>query len=180
MQESFILELLGDKQIPIQTGQTILEASLAAGIPHYHACGGNAKCSTCRILIKEGADYLSAFNDKELALRQRIPMPHNVRLACQTYVQGKGAKAHRMIRDEADIRMYISKDIVTDLSYIVEEKNLALFFLDVRDFTPFIETYLAFDVIHVMRRLFTLFRTCIEGQDGKIIETAGDGFYAVF
>src|SRR5215204_3486982 len=129
MQESFILELLGDKQIPIQVGQTVLEASLVAGIPHYHACGGNAKCSTCRILIKAGTDYLSPFNENELALRHRIPMSHDVRLACQTYVKGSGVKAHRMIRDEADIRMYISKDTVTDLSYIGEERELALFFL---------------------------------------------------
>ena len=42
------------------------------------------------------------------------------------------------------------------------------------------EAYLAFAVIHVIRRLFTLFRKCLEENHGKIIETAGDGFYAVF
>jgi adenylate cyclase len=31
-----------------------------------------------------------------------------------------------------------------------------------------------------MRRLFALFRNAIEANDGRIIETAGDGFYAVF
>ncbi|HVG15639.1 MAG TPA: adenylate/guanylate cyclase domain-containing protein, partial [Chitinophagaceae bacterium] len=63
---------------------------------------------------------------------------------------------------------------------IGSQKELALFFLDIRDFTPFIQTFLPFDVIHIMRRLFSLFRHCIEGENGKIIETAGDGIYAVF
>ena len=35
-------------------------------------------------------------------------------------------------------------------------------------------------MIDIMRRLFTLFRKNIEAHDGGIIETAGDGFSAVF
>jgi adenylate cyclase len=35
--------------------QTILEAALAASVPLFHICGGNAKCSTCWVLIIEGA-----------------------------------------------------------------------------------------------------------------------------
>jgi adenylate cyclase len=68
----------------------------------------------------------------------------------------------------------------SDLQNIGEERELALFFLDIRDFTPFIESNLAFDVIHVMRRLFALFRKCIEINSGRIIETVGDGLYAAF
>jgi len=33
---------------------SILEISLKHGVPHMHACGGNARCSTCRVLITEG------------------------------------------------------------------------------------------------------------------------------
>ena len=44
------IEFKGEKIIEIKEGQSILEASLQAGIPHYHECGGKAKCSTCRIL----------------------------------------------------------------------------------------------------------------------------------
>ena len=29
----------------------ILQASLQRGIPHTHVCGGNARCSTCRIRV---------------------------------------------------------------------------------------------------------------------------------
>lgn len=85
-----------------------------------------------------------------------------------------------MIRDEADMTMYLDQNLQEDLRNTGHEQELALFFLDIRNFTPFMERYLPFDVIHVMRRLFGLFRRCIEHYHGQIIETAGDGFYAVF
>jgi adenylate cyclase len=176
----FWIEFIGDRSLKIEEGQTILEASLAAGIPHYHACGGNAKCSTCRILVKEGQEFLTPCNEKEKELRKTIHFPANVRLACQTFVTGSPVQVHRIIRDETDIRLYIDEDTLTDVQNIGAEKELALFFLDIRDFTPFMERYLAFDVIHVMRRLFGLFRKCIEQHSGRIIETVGDGLYAVF
>ncbi|RYF83872.1 MAG: adenylate/guanylate cyclase domain-containing protein, partial [Chitinophagaceae bacterium] len=83
-------------------------------------------------------------------------------------------------RDETDLQIYLEEDVDGDLQHTGYEQELALFFLDIKNFTPFIEKYLPFDVIHIIRRLFALFRRCIESCDGKIIETAGDGFYAVF
>jgi adenylate cyclase len=180
MEKNFPVEMLGDGLVTITKDQTILQAALAAGIPHYHACGGNAQCSTCRILVRGGAEQLSPVNEKEKNLRKRIRFPEDVRLACQAYVRGEGVKVHRMIRDETDIRLYIKEDTLADTSYIGEERKLALFFLDIRNFTPFVETYLPFDVIHIMRRLFAIFKLTIETNGGRIIETAGDGFYAVF
>jgi adenylate cyclase len=174
------IEFIGDRSLKIEEGQTILAASLEAGIPHYHACGGNAKCSTCRILIKEGQEFLTPCNEKEKELRKTIHFPSNVRLACQTFVTGSPVHVHRIIRDETDIHLYIDEDTLTDVQNIGAEKELALFFLDIRNFTPFMENSLAFDVIHVMRRLFGLFRKCIELHSGRIIETVGDGLYAVF
>ena len=61
-----------------------------------------------------------------------------------------------------------------------EEKYLVLFFLDIRDFTPFVETYLPFDVIYITRKLFDIFYRVITRHQGQIIETAGDELYAVF
>jgi adenylate cyclase len=51
---------LPDKsQLSIGEEETILEASLRAGIPHAHACGGRAHCSTCRVWILEGLAHCS-------------------------------------------------------------------------------------------------------------------------
>ena len=174
------IEFIGDRSIKIEEGQTILDASLKAGIPHYHECGGNGECSTCRILVHQGGEHLSEPSDKERLLKQSIPFPSNVRLACQTFIKGQPVQLHRIIRDETDLRLYVSEDENGDLKHSAYEKELALFFLDIRNFTPFMQNYLPFDVIHIMRRLFGLFKHGIEKHAGRIIETAGDGFYAVF
>lgn len=178
--KSFCVEFIGDRSIKVKEGESILDASLAAGIPHYHACGGNGKCSTCRVLIKEGIQNLTPYTEKEKLLRERMRIPQSVRLACQTFVTGSPVLLHRIIRDETDIKIYVKEDAKSVLQNIGEERDLALFFLDIRNFTTFMEASLAFDVIHVIRRLFTLFRKCLEENHGRIIETAGDGFYAVF
>ena len=60
------------------------------------------------------------------------------------------------------------------------EKEMALFFLDIRNFTPLIEKHRAFDVIHIVKKLFSTFQNIIRIHHGRIIETSGDGFYATF
>ncbi|WCT11601.1 adenylate/guanylate cyclase domain-containing protein [Mucilaginibacter jinjuensis] len=60
------------------------------------------------------------------------------------------------------------------------EKELGLLFLDIRNFTAFMESRSAYDVIYVIRQLFVLFSDSIKEAGGRIIETAGDSIYAVF
>ena len=60
------------------------------------------------------------------------------------------------------------------------EKEMALFFLDIRNFTPLVEKHQAFDVIHIVKKLFSTFQNIIRIHHGQIIETSGDGFYAAF
>ncbi|QHT66341.1 adenylate/guanylate cyclase domain-containing protein [Rhodocytophaga rosea] len=62
----------------------------------------------------------------------------------------------------------------------LQEQELAFFFLDIRDFTPFIASRPALQVMHAMQRLFKIFRKAIIANGGTIVETAGDGLYAVF
>lgn len=175
------IELKGEKTIEINEGQTILDASLKAGIPHYHECGGNAKCSTCRVLVLAGKEDLTPVNDKELRLKEKAGFGDSIRLACQTKVTGGNAIVRRIIRDETDVSIYshLHKEKFA-FHEIGEEKQLGLFFIDIRNFTPFMEKNLSFDVIHIIRRLFQIFKNAIEIHKGRIIETAGDGLYAVF
>lgn len=63
---------------------------------------------------------------------------------------------------------------------VQEEKELALFFLDIRNFTPLVEKHQASDVIHIMKKLFSTFQNVIRIHRGRVIETTGDGFYAAF
>jgi adenylate cyclase len=174
------IEFVNEAVIEIRDGQSILEASLSADIPHYHTCGGRAECSTCRILVIEGMEYLTPRNENEYKLRQKKNFSEDIRLACQTKVLKKNVKVRRIIRDDEDLRLYVTGETAIAQQSLGEEKELVLFFLDIRNFTPFIESNLPFDVIHIMRRLTVLFNSVINNFKGKIVESPGDGIYAVF
>jgi adenylate cyclase len=74
----------------------------------------------------------------------------------------------------------LTNETVSSMSLLGEEKELALLFLDIRNFTAFMESRSAYDVIYVIRQLFVLFSDSIKDAGGRIIETAGDSIYAVF
>ena len=177
--QNFDVEFISDRKIRVHQGQSLLEASLSAGIPHFHVCGGNARCSTCRVLILAGKEQLSTRNEKEKALKEKMHFSDEVRLACQTHVEGAGVKVTRIIRDESDIDLYIT-DGASFTDMIGTEKEVALCFIDIRDSTHFVATHLPFDVIHIMRKLLNSFYIIIEKYSGRIIDTLGDGLYAVF
>ncbi|PWK79384.1 class 3 adenylate cyclase [Mucilaginibacter oryzae] len=61
-----------------------------------------------------------------------------------------------------------------------EEKELAILFLDIRNFTGLMEAQPGQVVINVVRRLFTAFNQIIKNFQGKVVEIAGDNLYAVF
>jgi adenylate cyclase len=178
------IEFVGERMITVNKDQTILDASLQSGIPHFHACGGKGKCTTCRIMILEGEENLSRPNKKEAKLRESIQMTSSIRLACQTKVLQEPVVVERIIKDISEIPQYIQlneKDLkAKKLKPLGEERYLVLFFLDIRNFTPFIETYLPFDVMYITRKLFDVFYKIIIKHKGKLIETAGDELYVVF
>ena len=178
--KTFQIELVNETVIQIKTDQSILQASIEAGIPHFHVCGGKAKCSTCRVIVHEGAEHLSPPNNLEQKLKQHKNFDDNVRLACQTKVLTGNVKIQRIIKDETDLSIYVYGNESNAMQGIGDERELALFFLDIRNFTPFIEKHLPFDVIHIIRRLMLLFSGVINKNNGKLIEYAGDGLYAAF
>ena len=178
--KNFVVEFSSDRKIRVDESQSLLDASLAAGIPHFHVCGGNARCSTCRVLILDGEKSLTRPNEKESFLKDQMQFPANVRLACQTHVKGDGVKLTRIIRDESDIDLYVGATAASFTENIGIEKEVVIFFIDIRSFTHFVATHLPFDIIHIMRKLFNCFHVVIERNNGKIIETMGDGLYAVF
>jgi adenylate cyclase len=63
---------------------------------------------------------------------------------------------------------------------IETEKEMVLFFLDIRNFTRLAEKHRATDVIHIVKKMFSRFQHIIRIYHGRIIETSGDGFYAAF
>ncbi len=76
----------GETEITTRAGARLLDAILAAGIEHRHICGGHGFCTSCRIEVVEGQEYLSPVSATE---RERLGREAGrLRQACQTYVTG--------------------------------------------------------------------------------------------
>lgn len=61
-----------------------------------------------------------------------------------------------------------------------QERELAILFLDIRNFTGMMEAQPGQTVIQVVRRLFTAFNQIVKNFHGRVVEIAGDNLYAVF
>lgn len=70
----------------VQRGTSILEAALEQGIMLYHTCGGNASCSTCRVLVLKGTENLSLIETAEAQVLDAFDLKPPYRLGCQAQV----------------------------------------------------------------------------------------------
>ncbi|MBY0298549.1 MAG: (2Fe-2S)-binding protein, partial [Methylobacterium sp.] len=61
-------------------GQTLLDISRSARIPHVAVCGGRGRCSTCRVLVTQGGQNLDPPGPAEAATLAAIAAPPGVRL----------------------------------------------------------------------------------------------------
>ncbi len=156
-------------------GMTLLEVSLKNGIPHAHVCGGNARCSTCRVLVVENADQLGPRTDAELSLAERRGFDDSIRLACQARLLGD-VTVRRLVIDETDAHMCTRETH----GATGREANLAVLFSDVRNFTVFSEANLPYDVVHVLNRYFQPVGDAIVRNNGYIDKYMGDGIMALF
>jgi adenylate cyclase len=169
-----------DQKIEVNEGETILRASLRAGITHAHLCGGGARCSTCRVIILDGLENCAPRNAKEQAIADILRFDPKVRLACQTVVTGQ-VKLRRLVTD-------ILEDVEVTKLYVegVEpcstgvEKYILILFSDIKGFTPFAENLLPYDVIHALNLYFQKVGEVMGQYGGVINNYMGDGFMALF
>jgi len=141
-----VFYIIEKQTVEADAAETILQASLRAGIPHAHACGGNARCSTCRVVIVEGLEYCVARNDLEQKLADRLHFTPDIRLACQTTI-GDDVKLRRLVLDDKDLQLTDQRSVGAAPTSAGEEKRLAVLFSDIRGFTPFAEALPPFDVV---------------------------------
>jgi len=68
---------------------SILDIALENGITLEHNCGGNCACTTCHVIVRAGAENLSAMEeDEEDKLDQAPGLTPYSRLGCQSVVTG--------------------------------------------------------------------------------------------
>lgn len=167
------------KEIEAGEAEPILFASVRAGIPHAHACGGNARCSTCRVLLTDGLENCAPRNSPEEELASRLHFTPEIRLACQTVVSGDVC-LRRLVLDEEDLELANGQTADGSPASVGEEKRIAILFADIRGFTSFSEALPPYDVIYVLNRFFHQMGKVISRHGGVINNYMGDGLMALF
>ena len=68
---------------------SLLDIALAHDIHLEHNCGGSCACTTCHVIVREGADNLSEMEgDEEDRLDMAEGLTIRSRLGCQAIVRG--------------------------------------------------------------------------------------------
>ena len=68
--------------------QTVLDIIQAHHIDWMHACGGEGRCTTCKIILISGQENLSPVSDPEEKFLANGRLKPNERLACQCRALG--------------------------------------------------------------------------------------------
>ncbi len=159
----------------VQAGkrESVLDVSIRHGIDHEHACGGKARCSTCRIEVLEGAGHCPAprLSERVVLAINRLRSP--IRLACQ--LRPKGDITVRVLLRESEHP--VPPSLAEGLA---QERELAVLFSDIRNYTTFAEQQLPFDVLHLINRYFDRMGTIVERRDGHLVSFQGDGMMILF
>jgi 2Fe-2S ferredoxin len=92
-----------DKKITLEVEEntSILEAAMEHGIPLYHTCGGNASCSTCRVLVLKGEENLSPIESAEAQVLDAFDLTPPHRLGCQALILKGGVSVEIPERQKA-------------------------------------------------------------------------------
>jgi adenylate cyclase len=156
-------------------GLTLLQISLKHGLAHWHECGGNARCSTCRVRICQGLENALPRNQPEQRLADARGFEPGIRLACQTRVRGP-ISLRRLVYDDKDVAVVRAEGGRSTGS----ERGVAILFSDIRDFTPFAEGNMPYDVVHILNRYFLVMGDAVLENGGHIDKYIGDGVMALF
>lgn len=172
------ISYLGDDQTVsvADSRMTVLEVSIAHKIPHFRECGGHARCTTCRVRICEGMQNVSPHTPREMELAEARGWDRSTRLACQARVSGD-VTIERLVRSCADVSRLQLEEASNAPS---EERTLAVLFCDIREFTPFVDKNLAYDVVHILNRFFMAVGDAILVNNGIIYQYVGDQIVGLF
>lgn len=160
----------------VKQQQSLLEAAVEHRIPHMQECGGNGRCTTCRVRVVDGIDNVSPRNELETHLASCRQWDSSVRLACQTKVTGP-VKVERLVKTFGDVSL-LQEEGLKQIGG--KEQYLAILFCDMRNFTPFVENNLAYDVVHIINRLFAILGEPILMNNGVIYQYVGDEIVGLF
>jgi 2Fe-2S ferredoxin len=69
--------------------ESFLDVAKNLHVPLEHACGGSCACTTCHVIIREGAEHLTEMQDDEAdRLDTAWDLTPQSRLGCQAVISG--------------------------------------------------------------------------------------------
>jgi adenylate cyclase len=160
--------------VPIRPGATVLETLRANGIPHASVCGGRARCTTCRVLVTKGLEFLPAPGGLEAKALARIGATPGMRLACQ-------------IRPTADISVMPlltadanAADGAARGGLEGSERLITVVFVDLRGSTTLGEAKMPYDVLFILNQFFSEMTKALVATGGHYSQFTGDGLMALY
>ncbi|RNI29844.1 (2Fe-2S)-binding protein [Rufibacter immobilis] len=79
---------LGGIVVNVAQGQTVLAALQAAGLDWMHACGAKGRCTSCRMIVLDGAENIAPDTAPETRFRNNGRLKPSERLTCQAQLTG--------------------------------------------------------------------------------------------
>jgi adenylate cyclase len=161
--------------VSVEAGTSVLEASRLASRPHLSVCGGRGRCSTCRVKVLAGLEGQPEPSALEKTTLERIGAPANVRLACQ-FRPTQDLSVQPVLRaSPSGSRASAARENAGG-----RERQLAVLFVDLRDFTRLSEEKLPFDTMFLLNRYFEMVGEAVEQSGGVIDKFIGDGALILF
>jgi len=68
--------------------KTLLKHFQDHHIDWMYACGGKGRCTTCKVIVKEGKKHFQSLTEAEKYYTREGALKHNERLACQAKIRG--------------------------------------------------------------------------------------------
>jgi adenylate cyclase len=163
-----------ERAVSVPVGTTVLATSRLGHIPHASVCGGRGRCSTCRVRVNgEGLPRPSAAEAMVLA---RVGAPENVCLACQLRPPAGDVRVTPLLLPTATMR-----DVhMAGQGAAGNEQEIAIMFVDVRDYTRMTDGRLPYDVVFILNRYFAAMGAAVEAAGGQLDKFIGDGVMALF
>jgi adenylate cyclase len=160
------------RTVSVPRGWTVLEASRAFRISHASICGGQARCSTCRVRVSAGEHFCPPPKATELATLHRIGATPDIRLACQLRPQGSIS-----VVPLVHIEQLGSRPIMPQRS---SEREIACLYCDFLNRSLLAEDNLPQDVFYAFTRHIETVGNVIRGSGGTLSYVEIDSVCGLF
>ena len=159
-------------------GESVLEAALRAGLPMAHACGGKARCSTCRVWLTSGGNSAPPPGEAEARLKETLHLGPEIRLACQLRPE-RPLTFRRLVIDKTDF-VIANQLNRRQPAQAGEIRKVAVMFFDIASFTALTSRLPPYDVMFLMNKFLAQVGRILERRGGYFDKAIGDGFLAIF